>query len=298
MRLQRTLARPATVQGRGYWSGEEVRVEFRPAPADSGIVFVRTDRSPEARIPACWAFRIETPRRTTLASAGATVEMVEHVMAALAGLRIDNCEVHVDRPEMPACDGSSREFVMALDAAGAVEQSSPRQTLVVADVTRVGCDDSWVEARPAPQGGFSIRYRLDYGASGPIGRQTLQMAIDPNSFRRELASARTFVTKDEADWLRARGLGSRVTTSDLLVFGDDGPIDNELRFSDECVRHKTLDMVGDLALCGHDIQGHIVAYRSGHRLNAELVRVLLVEGRRTAERRTADRRMGERRRTA
>lgn len=285
LRSQRTIDRSVVVEGHGYWSGRDVRVEFRPAPPDSGIVFVRHDVQPVVRIPACLAFRIETPRRTTLASSGATVEMVEHVMAALAGLGIDNCEVWVDRPEMPGCDGSCRDFVAALDGVRIVEQPVQRSVLVVTDVTRVGCDDSWVEARPAATPGLSVRYRLDYGPSGPIGRQTLQLAITPDTFRRELASARTFLLQEEAEWLRNRGLGCRATTNDLLVFGSEGPIDNTLRYPDECVRHKTLDLIGDVALCGCDISGQIVAYRSGHRLNADLVRVLLAEGRRHVDKR-------------
>ncbi|MFO0904466.1 MAG: UDP-3-O-acyl-N-acetylglucosamine deacetylase [Pirellulales bacterium] len=281
LRPQRTIERSVAVDGYGYWSGRDVHVEFRPAAADTGIVFVRSDLQPQVRIPALHALRIETPRRTTLATGGATVEMVEHIMAALAGLAIDNCEVWVDRPEMPGCDGSSQAFVDALDSAGVVEQDAPRATLVVSDVMRVGCDDSWVEARPAPQGGLSVRYRLDYGSQGPIGKQTLQLAVSPETFRRELASARTFLLQEEADWLRNRGLGCRASMSDLLVFGPEGPIDNTLRFPDECVRHKTLDLIGDLAMCGCDIVGQIVAYRSGHRLNADLVRALLTEGRRS-----------------
>jgi UDP-3-O-acyl-N-acetylglucosamine deacetylase len=118
---------------------------------------------------------------------------------------------------------------------------------------------------------------LDYGNESPIGRQTIQMALSPEEFCRELAPARTFILQQEAEWLRQQGLGQRVTCNDLLVFDDAGPIDNPLRFEDECVRHKTLDLVGDLALAGCDIHGHLVAFRSGHRLNAELVRALLAE---------------------
>ncbi|MFO0872170.1 MAG: UDP-3-O-acyl-N-acetylglucosamine deacetylase [Pirellulales bacterium] len=283
LRPQRSIDRPVVVPGVGYWSGRDVQVEFRPAPADTGIVFVRRDLQPEVRIPALLAFRIETPRRTTLAASGATVEMVEHVLAALSGLQIDNCEVWVDRPEMPGCDGSSRDFVAALESAGIVEQAATRTTLVVSEVTRVGCDDSWVEARPSAAPGLSIRYRLDYGSTGPIGRQTLQLDVTPETFRRDLAPARTFILQEEAEWLRNRGLGCRASTRDLLVFGPDGPIDNQLRFPDECVRHKTLDLIGDLALCGCDIDGQIVAYRSGHRLNADLSRALLADRGRHAD---------------
>jgi UDP-3-O-acyl-N-acetylglucosamine deacetylase len=122
-----------------------------------------------------------------------------------------------------------------------------------------------------------LKFRLDYGSGNAIGRQTLQLPITSDSFRRELAPARTFVLQEEADWLLSRGLGKRATYQNLLVFDKNGPVDNELRFRDECVRHKALDLVGDLALAGCDLAGHIVAHRSGHRLNAELVRALLNE---------------------
>jgi UDP-3-O-acyl N-acetylglucosamine deacetylase len=277
LRKQRTIGQAVSVLGFGFWSGRDVQLEFRPAEPDAGIVFVRHDLPGQPRIPALVANRIETPRRTTLSLAGASVEMVEHVMAALAGLQIDNCEVWLDEAEMPGCDGSSLPFVDALDAAGAVEQSASRSRLVVRNVTRLGDDDSWVEARPGSNGGMSVKFRLDYGSGNAIGRQTLQLPVTPESFRRELAPSRTFVLQEEAEWLVSRGLGKRATYQNVLVFDKNGPVENDLRFRDECVRHKALDLVGDLALAGCDLVGHFIAHRSGHRLNAELVRALLNE---------------------
>ena len=122
-----------------------------------------------------------------------------------------------------------------------------------------------------------MKFRLDYGSGNAIGRQTLQLCVTPESFRRELAPSRTFVLEEEAHWLVSRGLGRRATYQNVLVFDKDGPLDNKLRFRDECVRHKALDLVGDLALSGCDLVGHFVAHRSGHRLNAELVRALIAE---------------------
>jgi UDP-3-O-[3-hydroxymyristoyl] N-acetylglucosamine deacetylase len=284
-RQQRTIRDPAAVEGYGYWSGRDVRVEFRPAAAGTGIVFVRTDLPKPVRIPALVAQRIETPRRTTLACAKATVEMVEHILAALAGMQVDNCEVAVNEPEMPGCDGSSQPFVEALDRAGVVEQGASRDQLVIREITRVGNDHSWIEARPATTPGLSIRYRLDYGPGNGIGRQTMNVQLTPQTFRDELAACRTFLLKEEADWLIAQGIGSRASRSDLLIFDEHGPMENALRFSDECVRHKILDVVGDLALSGCDVVGQIIAHRSGHRLNADLVRVLLTEAERISARR-------------
>lgn len=277
-RRQHTIARTAVVEGFGYWSGKDVRVEFRPALPDAGVTFVRGDLTRPARIRALVSNRVETPRRTTLRFGGASVEMVEHIMAALGGLGIDNCEVWVNAAEMPGLDGSSLPYVEALTAAGLVEQSAVRPLLVVRDVTRLGNEESWVEARPSVSAGLTLKFHLDYGTGNAIGRQTLSLPVTPDSFQRELAPSRTFMLKAEADWLLAQGLGRRASLKDLLVFDSEGPIDNELRFRDECVRHKALDLVGDLALAGCDLAAHVIAYRSGHRLNAELVRAILTEG--------------------
>jgi len=254
-----------------------VRLEFRPAAVDTGVVFVRRDLSGWPRVPARVRNRVETPRRTTLRLGDACVEMVEHVMAALAGLRIDNCEVWTDEPEMPGCDGSCQAVVSALDGAGVLEQEARRPLVLVREVLRLGDSRSWVEAAPPDSLSTTLEYRLDYGSEGPIGRQTLEIPLSPESFRQELAPSRTFVLEAEAHAMVAAGMGLSTTCEDLLVFGENGPIANQLRFEDECVRHKILDMVGDLALAGVDFLGKFTAYRSGHRLNGELVAALLAE---------------------
>lgn len=254
-----------------------MQVEFRPAPEWTGIVFVRTDLGKPVRIPALVAGRVEVPRRTVLATSAGRVEMIEHALAALAGLQIDNCEIWLDRQELPGLDGSSQAYVEALDWAGTVNQQAPRAELVIRQVTRLGDEQSWIEARPCAQPGLTLRYELDYGVDSPIGRQTRQVGLRPRVFREALANCRTFLLRAEADWLSAQGLGRKATLRDLLIFDADGPVENTLRYPDECVRHKLLDLVGDLALAGCDLQGQVTAYRSGHRLNAELVRALLVQ---------------------
>lgn len=280
MRKQRTLGSVQTVEGFGYWSGKDVQIEFHPAPANHGIVFVRTDLSPHKRISAVVENRIDIPRRTVLTHGGASVEMVEHVLAALSGMQVDNCEIRVNAAELPGCDGSSLPFVEAIEKAGIEAQDSPRATLRIREVTRVGDDDSWVEISP-PKGKnkntLTIRYKLDYGQNNPIGKQAYEVIVTPANFKKELASARTFLLEAEAEWLRSQGMCARCTNKDVLVFGEEGVIDNTLRFEDECVRHKALDLVGDLALAGYDLQGSVVACKSGHRLNAEVVRHALIE---------------------
>jgi UDP-3-O-[3-hydroxymyristoyl] N-acetylglucosamine deacetylase len=271
------MARSAAIDGFGYWTGMDVHVEFRPAAVDTGVVFVRCDLPGYPRIPACLDSRVESARRTTLRVGSASVDMVEHVMAALAGLRIDNCEVWVDQSEIPGVDGSAQPFVEALDAAGTIEQDAPRSRRIVRGLLRLGDEDSWIEARPpiGPRG--VLCYQLDYGPTSPISRQSFEVALSPETFRSEIAPSRTFLLRSEAERLLAQGLGQRATTHDLLVFDDGGPMENRQRFPEECARHKVLDMVGDLALAGCDLAGRFTAYRSGHRLNAELVRVLLAQ---------------------
>lgn len=277
-RNQQTIAAPVSVAGVGYWSGEDVRVEFRPAPADTGVVFVRADLPDSPRIPARVENRIETPLRTVLRAGEASVDMIEHIMAALAGLQIDNCEVWVDRPEMPGCDGSCLAFVEALRSAALVRQNAVRRQQMITRTIRMGDNKSWIEARPCNSGKTILHYELNYGAGSPIGRQSLEVSLSPRHFHRNLAPSRTFLLESEAEALKAQGLGQRATCKDLLVFGQRGPIDNELRFPDECVRHKLADMMGDLALAGCDLIGCFVAFRSGHRLNAELVRAIVAQG--------------------
>ncbi|NOY42930.1 MAG: UDP-3-O-[3-hydroxymyristoyl] N-acetylglucosamine deacetylase [Planctomycetes bacterium] len=275
-RRQRTICEPVSVEGFGYWRGHDVRVEFRPAPAGSGIVFVRDDIGPEARIAARAEYRIDVPRRTNLQFEGVQVEMVEHAMAALAGLQIDNCEVGVDQSEMPGCDGSSLAFVEALDSVGTVEQDAEVSLLEITEVVRLTDGEAWVEARPSAEGQYRIEFELDYPYDDVIGRQSVAMEVTPERFRRDLAPCRTFILEREAEALVQQGLGSRVTPQDLLIFSDEGPVDNELRFENECARHKALDLIGDLALAGGQIEGQIVAYRSSHKLNAALARELEV----------------------
>jgi UDP-3-O-acyl-N-acetylglucosamine deacetylase len=172
-------------------------------------------------------------------------------------------------------------FVEAVDAAGLEDLAAPADPIIVEEPSRVGDDNAWVEALPPRFPGLSVEYELDYGP-GPVGRQVLSLQVTPHAYRESLAAARTFILAGEAEKLRAAGLGLSVTPRDLIVFGAHGPIDNDLRWPDECVRHKVLDLVGDLALVGRPIHAHVRASRSGHRLNAALATRLLASQRRRA----------------
>jgi UDP-3-O-acyl N-acetylglucosamine deacetylase len=273
-RHQRTIARPAIVEGIGYLTGQDVRLRFRPAPASTGVVFVRTDLGPGACVPACVDQVTGTNRRTTLGHPPVSIGLVEHVMAALSGLHIDNCFVELNAPEPPGLDGSADAFVRALTQAGIVMQSERRGIWAVDRPIVVSSQGATLALHPATQPGLRISYLLNYGLTSPIAQQIHTMDFTPGSFARGIARCRTFLLEEEAIALLKQGLGKRTQISDLLVFGRRGPIDNRLRFADEPARHKVLDILGDLALLGQDLHGHVVAYRSGHPLNVDLVRAL------------------------
>lgn len=268
-RSQQTVRGSVIVAGKGYWSGLHNTVEIRPAGPCAGVVFTRDGIAPAVRMAATVGNRVDAVARTNLAADGVQIEMVEHLLSALAALGVDCCTVSLTADELPRLDGSAQAFVDAIDAVGLAVLDEPVDPIVIHEPVRVGDDEAWIEVLPPRFAGLSVDYVLDYGA-GPIGRQEFSIEVTPESYRRELAAARTFITLDEADRLRAAGRGLDVTMQDLVVFGPDGPIENRLRWPDECVRHKVLDLVGDLALAGRPIQGHVRAYRSGHRLNAAL----------------------------
>jgi UDP-3-O-[3-hydroxymyristoyl] N-acetylglucosamine deacetylase len=258
----------------GFLTGDLVRLRFVPAPPSSGVVFVRNDLFPPVSIPACLEEVSGTQRRTTVGSPPAQVGLVEHVLAALAGLRIDNCRIELNAPEPPGLDGSARGFVAALHDAGSVLQPARRPIHSVDAPVVVEHQGATLALYPADDDELTVSYILDYGPQAPIMPQRHSQVINPANFSQELAGCRTFLLESEAVELRRQGLGARITENDLVVFGQRGPLGNKLRFANEPARHKILDIVGDLSLLGHDLRGHVVAYRSGHPLNVELGRAL------------------------
>jgi UDP-3-O-[3-hydroxymyristoyl] N-acetylglucosamine deacetylase len=276
-RCQQTIAKPVEVQGIGYVTGKTVRLRFRPAPASTGVVFVRTDLGKQAFIPAVVENVTGTARRTTLGQPPMYVGLVEHVLAALTGLRIDNCFVDLDAPEPPGLDGSANAFTQALCEAGSVMQSERRPIWATDRMISFTTQDATIALHPPEDAELRVSYLLDYGHESPIPWQMSTLTINPGSFLTDVAMCRTFVTDQEALALREQGLGSRTGVSDLVIFGRHGPIQNKLRFANEPARHKILDILGDLSLIGCDLRGHVVAYRSGHPHNVELVRKLTLQ---------------------
>jgi len=272
---QQTIAHVAHVSGRGYWSGQPVTLTFLPASPDTGIVFRRIDLPSRPSIPALAKHRIDTNLRTKLVYGDASVEMIEHVMAALYGMQIDNCIVECDASEMPGLDGSALAIALAIDGAGVQTQDDPAPVLQLAEPLEIGDERSYVSAVPNGQPQLSLLYDLDYGPESVIPSSTSMYTLSRSEFLTNIAPARTFLSQEDAAELQRRGVATHVTYRDLLVFGSHGPIDNSLHFPDECSRHKLLDLIGDLALCGVRVHGTICARRSGHNLNGRLAERLL-----------------------
>lgn len=201
--------------------------------------------------------------------------MVEHVLAALAGLHIDNCLIEISAGDPPGLDGSSQGFVDALLRAGVVLQPARRAIWTVDEPVLVAQDGATLALHASAAPGLRASYILDYGWYSPVGWQIHTQTLTSQSFASELAHCRTFILEEEAAELRRQGLGKGLTHADLLVFGPSGPVGNRLHHADEPARHKILDMMGDLSLLGFDLHGHLVGYRSGHTLNIELGRILL-----------------------
>ncbi|MEA3489436.1 MAG: UDP-3-O-acyl-N-acetylglucosamine deacetylase [Candidatus Omnitrophota bacterium] len=266
---QRTIGGDVRFSGRALQTGRDVTAVCRPAEADEGIIFTRTDLSgcPSLRLSEA-LFSGSRDRRSTVGGARG-VQTVEHFLAALWALGIDNIRVEVSGEELPSLDGSARDFFGALEAADFKEQSAPRRFIRILEEERVEEDGRSVAVFPGER--FSISYLIDYKVAS-IGREEFTIELDRDSFKKEIAPARTFCLKSEAEALLTAGLGQGATLENTLVLDDDGPIGTALRFSNEPVRHKILDLVGDLYMLGRPVIGRVVAQKSGHALNAKMVR--------------------------
>ncbi len=276
MKPQHTIAKPVSLQGVGLFTGQEATVRFCPAPANHGIVFVRTDLS-NAEVPATYKHLVPRSRRSAIKSGQAVVETIEHALSAMAGLRIDNLRIEIDGPEVPIMDGSAKPFFDALADAGLVEQDAPRRYMKITEPILVQQDDATITALPCAEEETQFVYELDYSkVSTVIGHQVRTFDFTHGDYAHEIAPSRTFALKEEAEAARAAGMFTHVSEDDTLVIDEEGPMgSNRFRFPDEPVRHKTLDLIGDLYLLGCPVQGRIIAHKSGHPLNHQLVGKLI-----------------------
>ncbi len=273
---QKTISQSVSLEGPGLFSGERATLTFEPAAAGSGITFVREQDGKVATIQALVGNVMNRPRRTCLRNGTLLVETVEHCMAALAGMGVDNAVVRVSGGkvgELPGGDGSSAPFAQALQQAGVVEQEAQLEPLVITRPVQVTDEEASIAALPGPKDHLELIY--DFEAPPPVGRQIFAFRTGGDEFLTQLAPARTFIFEREAIELRERGIGKHLSPKELLVISEAGPLDNAFRFADECARHKLLDMLGDLYLVGRPICGRIIARKSGHAMNHRMARRLL-----------------------
>jgi len=269
---QRTLKESISCQGRGLHTGCDVKMTLKPAPPNTGICFQRTDLS-NFEIPALIEYVARVSYATTLMRLGVMVATVEHLLSALAGCQIDNCIVELDSLEVPIMDGSSREFITLIKAAGVVEQSAARVCLKVLAPLEVCDGNRRIKIEPAEE--FSINSLIDF-PHPLIGKQMFSYNPNKTDYINEVAPARTFGFTKELDALRQVGLIRGGSLENAIVLTENGLLNTEaLRFIDEFARHKVLDILGDLALIGRPIIGRVTAERSGHALHAQLVSQLL-----------------------
>ncbi|MCX7626725.1 MAG: UDP-3-O-acyl-N-acetylglucosamine deacetylase [Candidatus Sumerlaeaceae bacterium] len=273
---QRTIARMSELVGRGVHFGETVRMRVLPAPPHTGIVFVRIDLPGAPEIPANFESLAQEDllRRTTLRWHEAEVHTVEHFLAAAYVLGITNLRIELDGSELPFLDGSAQPFAQFLLDAGVAEQEATIETCAPSRPLAFRFDHAEIVAMPATD----FRVTFFFSSENPLLRtQSATFVVTPESFIREIAPARTFAFFHEIESLRRRGLIRGGSLASAVVIGRKAILNNELRYSDEPVRHKILDFIGDLALLGKPVVGHFLAWRSGHRANAAFVRFLRKE---------------------
>jgi len=268
---QRTVAKRVTCTGVGLHSGKPVQLTIAPAPADAGITFVRMDLGVE--IPARSELVVDTKLSTSIAVGSARVSTIEHLMAALLGMGIDNCRVEVDGPEIPIMDGSSAPFVCLVNEAGVKEQKAGKRFVMITTPVEVREGDK--VARLEPSDGFTIRFTADF-KHPLITDQGFEVTVTDRTFEREVARARTFCFRKDVELMQSMGLALGGSLENAIVLEEFSIMNPEgLRYPDEFARHKVLDAIGDLALLGLPVLGTLTAVKSGHALNQALVRRVL-----------------------
>lgn len=269
MEKQKTIAKEIQLKGVGIHTGNKVNVTLKPAEADSGITFIRADIAGSPRIKANVEFLLaqKLSRRSSVGNGQAEVQTVEHLMAALSCLGIDNIDIQMDNNELPGLDGSASGFVEALEKAGITQQEKQKYIYTVGAPISIQEGSSSITILPSKE--FKVSYTLSYDHP-LLESQFLEVAVNPESFKKEIAPARTFCMESEARQLQSQGLGLGANYENTLVVGAAGVIKNKLRFKDEFVRHKILDLIGDLYLAGCPIYGQVIAIKSGHSLNLKI----------------------------
>jgi UDP-3-O-[3-hydroxymyristoyl] N-acetylglucosamine deacetylase len=272
---QKTLKAPIHCRGIGLHSGSRINMVLQPAAPGTGIIFRRTDQD-GAEIIANWRNVVDSSLCTTIGNAdGLKIATIEHLMAAFAGLEIDNVIVEIDGAEVPVMDGSSAPFVFLIECAGIVDQRVTRRAIKVLKPISVG--EAGNSAALVPDDGFHLSFAIDF-ASSAIKRQEMTFDLDAESFKQEISSARTFGFLHEVDQLRAAGLARGGSLENAVVISGDRVLNKEgLRYGDEFVRHKVLDALGDLYLAGAPIIGHFHGVRSGHAMNRRLLNALFAD---------------------
>ncbi|HEX7790759.1 MAG TPA: UDP-3-O-acyl-N-acetylglucosamine deacetylase, partial [Afipia sp.] len=272
---QTTLRSQVTVTGIGVHSGSQVSLTIGPADINSGFVFIRTGADREVQAVA--ASVIATDFATVLGDhQGALVSTAEHILAALRGMGVDNATIEIDGPEVPIMDGSAAPFVDAIDQAGIVQQSAARRFIEILKPVQVTLGESFGELRPHA-GGFRAELEIDF-ANSPIGRQAYAFDLDADSFRRDIARARTFGCMGDVAKLWSAGYALGASLENSVVYDETRVLNTEgLRYADECVRHKVLDVVGDLALAGLPLIGLYRSVRGGHKLNHAVLTALMAD---------------------
>jgi len=271
MRLQRTLKQEISFEGIGLHTGRYSKVCLKPAPRDTGIIFVRTDK--DLAIKASIGSVTDTAFATTIGFNGAKVRTVEHVLAALAGLGIDNVYIDLNGSEIPILDGSSIEITNLILKAGIAKQSKKRPYLRITNP--VVLTDGHAEIAVFPYNGRRITYRIHFNHH-LLGEQQLSLDLTEESFTMEIAPARTFGFLKDVEYLKANGFARGGSFDNAIILGESGILNSTgLRFKDEFVRHKILDLIGDLSLLGFPIYGHIIANKSGHTTNLKFLKKLL-----------------------
>jgi len=271
-RPPQTLRRPVTLEGRGLHSNRPCRVTVRPVEQVTGIQFLHTPSG--TLIPARAEFVSDLSLATTLSRDGIRLSTVEHLLAALVGLEIEHAIIEVDGMELPILDGSAAPWVQALQEAGTRIIPGPRRLIRMLRPVEVHQDGKWMRISPYP--GLRLRYTIDFDHPA-IGRQTRELTLTPEKFRRELGSARTFCMDRDIAFMRSKGLALGGSLDNAVVFSAEGPLNETLRFEDEAVRHKLLDLVGDLALLGAPVEGLVEAHAAGHAMHVALVQAILAD---------------------